>query len=104
MSVQIEAEEKKKPRSLTATLSIAFIALSLAVLLIAGCFGIYHHFQTERENVAVKQQNIAYDAASTVASFIQEKFSILETAIKLGSPAYASPKEQKKVLQNWRCS
>jgi PAS domain S-box-containing protein len=99
MTMQIEAEKAINTRSLTTTLSIAFITLSVAVLLIAGSFEIYFHFQTQRENVAVMQQHVARDAASAVSNFIQEKFSILETAVKLENPADISLKEQKKALQ-----
>lgn len=85
--------------SLTSVLAIAFLALSVAVLLIASSFEIYLNFQTQREFVAGKQQLIARDAANTVASFIYEKFSVLEAAIKLGNPVSASRKDRQKVLQ-----
>ncbi len=100
MSTQIKAEKPKTSRSLTATLAISFLALSVAVLLIASSLEIFFNFQTQQELVASKQQLIAQDAAKTVASFVQEKFGVLETAVKLGNPASVSRKEQKRVLEN----
>jgi methyl-accepting chemotaxis protein len=91
---------KKISRSLTATLAIAFLALSVAVLLIAGSIQMYLNFQTQQKIVAGQQQLIAQDAANTVASFIQEKFSNLESAIKFGNPAAVSKEEQLRALEN----
>jgi signal transduction histidine kinase len=98
MSMQVE--KPKSSRSLTATLATAFLALSVAVLLIASSFQMYFNFQTQQEVVAGKQQLIAQDAANTVASFIQEKFSILEAAVRFGNPASAPPEEQKRILEH----
>jgi methyl-accepting chemotaxis protein len=100
MSVRIDVEQPKTSRSLTATLTIAFLALSLAVLVITSSLQVVFNLQTQREIVGSQQQIIAQDAANTVASFIQEKLSVLETAVKLGDPASASQVEQRKVLEN----
>ena len=99
MSMQMEAKKAKNSRSLTTSLSIAFIALSVTVLLISGSFEIYVQFQTQRETEASKQHIIAQEAANTVANFIQKKFSILETAIKIENLSLVSRKEQSKILQ-----
>jgi anti-anti-sigma regulatory factor/HAMP domain-containing protein len=96
----IEGEMPRTSRSLTATLAIAFLALSVVVLLIASSLEMYFNFQTQREIVASKQQLIAQDAANTVTSFIQERYSVLESAVKLGNPASASQEEQKRVLES----
>jgi methyl-accepting chemotaxis protein len=100
MSEQNEIEKTKGSRSLTTTLATAFLALSLAVLLIASGLQIYFNMRTQQDLVASQQQFIAQDAAKTVASFIQEKFSVLEAAVMLGSPVSVSRNEQKRVLDN----
>ena len=98
--MSMPVKEPKTSRSLTATLALAFLALSVVVLFIAGSSQMYFSIQTQREIVAGEQQLIAQEAANTVASFIQEKFSILETAVKFGNPMSAAQKEQKRVLEN----
>ena len=94
----MEVNKTKTSRSLTATLAIAFVILSVTALLIAGSFGIYFNFQTQREIVAGKQQLIAKVAANAVAAFIQVKFSLLEAAVKLGDPASVARNDQKRIL------
>jgi hypothetical protein len=98
MSMQVE--KTKSSRSLTATLAISFLALSLAALLIAYIPQLFLYVQARRESIGCKQQSTAKEAANTVASFVQEKFSVLETAVKLGDPASASQEEQQRVLGN----
>ena len=98
MSMQVE--EPKTSRSLMSTLAFAFLGLSLAVLVIAIGIEMVFNVQTQQEAIAGRQQFIAQDAANTVASFIQEKFGMLETAAKLGDPTSTSQEEQMKVLGN----
>ena len=90
----------KRSKSLTATLTAAFLALSIAVLLISVATATYTNFQTQRRAIADKQQLIAQDAANTVASFIQEKYSVLEAAVRLGAPVHASQQVQEGALGN----
>lgn len=90
--------EKRKYRSLTITLAIAFLILSLTILLISNGLQLYFNFQTQQQ-IAINQQNlIAQNAANTVKSFIQEKFSIMETTANLGNLMTAQSQEQKQVL------
>jgi methyl-accepting chemotaxis protein len=97
---KIKAAWPKSTRSLTAALAAAFLGLSVTVLLIASVSEMFFNFQTQQELVASQQQLIAQDAAKTVASFIQEKFSVLETAVRLGNPVTASREEQERILKN----
>jgi GAF domain-containing protein/HAMP domain-containing protein len=87
-------------RSLTATLAIAFLALSVVVLLISGGLQIFSNIQTQQATIANRQQLTAQGASRTVSSFIQEKFSVLETTVRLASSAAASPEEQKQILES----
>jgi hypothetical protein len=91
-------EKPKTSRSLMATLALAFISLSLAILVIAIGVEMVFNFQTQQEAIAGRQQFIAQDAAGTVASFVQEKFGVLETAATLGDPTSVSQDEQTKIL------
>lgn len=100
MSIPEEKAKTRTSRSLTATLAIAFLTLSVVVLLVASSIEVYLNFRAEQEIISSQQQLIAQEAANTVASFIQEKFSVLEAAVKLGSPTASSPEEQQRVLDN----
>jgi putative methionine-R-sulfoxide reductase with GAF domain len=93
----------KKPQatlSLTTTLTIAFFVLGAVVLLISSSLQLFFSVQIQQESIANEQQLIAQDAAKTVSSFIQEKFSVLETTVWLANPAVASPEEQKQLITN----
>jgi GAF domain-containing protein/HAMP domain-containing protein len=96
MSTQVE--RPKASRSLMAVLTTAFLALSVAGLSIVGISEMYLDFRTQQEAVASRQQFIAQGAADTVASFVQEKYRVLETAAQLLDPTSASQTEQENVL------
>ena len=92
--------QRKGPtsRSLVAMMTRAFLLLSLLVLLIASVSLLFFNVQAQQEIITSKQQLVAQEAANTVASFMQEKFSVLEAVVRLGSPATVSTEEQKTVL------
>jgi rsbT co-antagonist protein RsbR len=93
----------KKPRaslSLTTTLALAFFTLSAVVLLISSGLQIVSNIQAQEEIISSKQQLIAHAAARTVSSFIQEKFSVLETTVGLTDLVTASPKAQQQILDS----
>jgi PAS domain S-box-containing protein len=95
----MEAVKLENPKSLRTTLTTSFLSLSAAFLLIAGSIEMYYNFSTQGEIIAGRQQLIAQEAAGTVAGFIREKFSVLETAVRLGNPVPGSRKDQIKVLR-----
>jgi PAS domain S-box-containing protein len=90
----------KTSRSLAATLTMAFLALSLAALMVAYVPQLFFYIQARIESVYSKQQSIAKDAANAVASSVQEKFSVLEAAVRFGVPTSASRAEQRRTLEN----
>ncbi len=94
-----EPEKKRNLRSFTVTLAIAFLALSATVLLIASSLDVYFSLQAQREVIAEQQHLIARDAAKDVSGFIQEKFSVLETASSIGDVVTA-PNEQQNLILN----
>jgi GAF domain-containing protein/HAMP domain-containing protein len=72
----------------------------VVVLLVSGGLQIFSNIQTQQTAIANQQQLIAQDAARTVSSFIQEKFSVLETTVRLTNSATASPEEQRQILES----
>jgi len=93
-------EKQKSSRSLVTLLTFAFLALSLAVLVVAITSQMVFNLQSQQQTIAGEQQLIAQDAASTVAAFIQEKFNRLETAARLSSPTSVSQEERESILGN----
>ncbi len=85
-------------RSLTATLGLAFLALSVVVLLVSGGLQIFFNLRFQQATLASQQQVLAQDAAKTVSSYIQERFSVLDTVVWLTSPGTVSQEDQRQVL------
>ncbi|HJW97152.1 MAG TPA: cache domain-containing protein, partial [archaeon] len=98
MPAQNEAKKGRNFRSLTVTLAIAFLALSAVVLLIASGLELYFNLQTQQQIIIGQQRLIAQDAASTVRSFIQDKFSMMESTASVSSLAADSKEQQKNIL------
>ena len=98
--METQVKDPHAARSLTATLAIAFFALSVAVLLASSGLQVFFNLQTQQATISSRQQLIAQEAARTVSSFIQEKFSVLETAVELVNPVTASPEQQKQILDS----
>jgi PAS domain S-box-containing protein len=92
-------EKARKFRSLTVTLAIAFLALSVVVLLIASSLSMYFSFQNQQKLIINEQRFIAQNAANTVKNFVQENLGILEKSAAIGSLATAGQEEQKTVLE-----
>jgi anti-anti-sigma regulatory factor/HAMP domain-containing protein len=94
----IHTKSRQTTFSLTTTLALAFITLSAVVLLISSGLQLFANIQAQRQLISSKQQLIAHDASRTVSSFIQEKFSVLETAVELSNPVTMSPAEQQQII------
>ncbi len=99
MAEKVEAKKSPKSRSLTATLAIAFVALSLVVLLVASSLQLYAYFLAQQTVVTGEQRLIAQQAANEVQSFIQERFGELEAAVKFGELSNVSAVELEQNLE-----
>ena len=97
MSVQ---KKTRRLPGLAASLTVAFLGLGMVALLIAGSFQLYFSIRAQQESVAREQQFIAQDAANTVVSFVQEKFTLLESVAELSDPRVVSPAEQERHLRS----
>jgi putative methionine-R-sulfoxide reductase with GAF domain len=90
----------RSPRSLTTTLAIAFFTLSVVLLIVNGGIAIFTNYITFRETLSVRQLSIAQDASKTVANSIQEKFSVLETAVDFVNPTTSSTGTRQTVVES----
>ena len=93
-------KEPRGSRSLTTILSIAFLALSVVVLLVSNGLQLYSNFQIQRNEIFSRQQLIAHEASKTVSNFIQDKFSVMETAANLTNLADTTLKEKQVILES----
>ncbi len=91
-------EKKKQFRSLTRTITVAFLATSLATLLLASGLQLYFAIRTQQQLIFSQQLLSAEDAAKTVRSFIEGKFSILRTTASLSSHETDQPEAQQIAL------
>jgi PAS domain S-box-containing protein len=79
----MESDTSGTSRRLASTLAIVLVMMSVATLIVAGSFGIIFLFQSQQDAIAGKQRVVAHQAANAVAGFIQQKFSVLEAAVRL---------------------
>ena len=85
---------------MAASLTVAFLGLSVVALLVAGGFQLYFSIRAQRESVARQQQFIAQDAANAVVSFVQEKFTLLGSVAELSDPRVALLEERERHLRS----
>lgn len=96
--MKTQTKKTLSSRSLTATLAIAFLILSVVVLLISNGLQMLSSIATQQQVVAGKLQLIAQAASQPVSSFISDKFTILKiTAGRDNLPA-RSLAEQQQIL------
>lgn len=96
--MSMQKEKPKLTRSLARTLTLAFLGLTLAALLIAYVPQLYLFIQQGNRTISGEQQLIAQDAANTVAEFFLVRFDVLETTARLGDFASASRQDKEKAL------
>ncbi len=96
--MSMQKEKPKMTRSLARTLSLAFLGLTWAALLIAYIPQLYLFVQQGNRAISSEQQALAQDAANTVADFFRVRFDVLETTARLGDFALASRQDKEKNL------
>jgi PAS domain S-box-containing protein len=92
------APKKRKFRSLTVTLAIAFIALSLTIVLITTVLQGYSNFQNQQKAISYEQKLIAQGAADTVKNLVTDRVNKLYGTAYLSGIATARQEQQKATL------
>lgn len=87
-------------RSLYSTMVFTFVTLSVVALLFTGVLQLVSNFQMQSTVISDYQKLIAKQAAENVSNFIQEKLSVLETAVWLSDPIIQSTGNQKLILDS----
>ncbi|MDD5172726.1 MAG: ATP-binding protein [Patescibacteria group bacterium] len=88
----------KKFRSLLVTLTIVFLLLGLIIFLVSTGFEIYFNIESQGRMVNDQQHLIAQNAADAVKNFIENKFNLLETTVKIGNLSVIEKEEYKLIL------
>ena len=90
----------RRPRSLTAVLSLAFVAISVISLCLAGGLQLAASLRTRREVFTSSLRLVASDASRTVSAFIEARYRALETAVWFADPAQKPPAEKGLFLES----
>ncbi len=90
-------KKNKHFRSLTVTVTLAFLVLSILVLFISGGMHLFSSFKTQQQIIQHQQKMLTKDAAETVSVFVTEKFEILNQAADLNNLA-ESPDRRMLVM------
>jgi signal transduction histidine kinase len=88
-----------KFRSLSVTLTRAFVGLSVAILLVVGALSAYFAVQAQAEAIANHQQLVAQNAANTVQGFVQNRLIELRLTAHLGNLLGITPSGQEVVME-----
>src|SRR5690554_294513 len=88
-----------KFRSLTFTLTLAFIVLCSMCLVFSTGLSMYKNYENTSRIIGNQQQLIAREAANTVQGFLQEKFIVLEVASSIGNFENIGNLERKTALE-----
>jgi signal transduction histidine kinase/CheY-like chemotaxis protein len=86
--------------SLTATLTLSFLAFGAISLSVSSSLQLASVVQAQGRAVANDHRVIAQDAARSVSDFIQDKLDTLKTAVWLTNPYAASGEKQKLDLES----
>lgn len=100
MTMNANQNRTRPARSLTVTLAIAFFTLSAVSLVVIGSLAIFANYRSLQRETSVELELIALNASKTVASSIQEKFSVLETAVEISNPVTADPTARRELLES----
>jgi PAS domain S-box-containing protein len=90
--------KKKKFRSLTVTLAIAFVAMSLAIVLITTGLQGFSNYQNQQKTISHEQKLIAQGAADSVKNMVTDRMDILQGTAYLSGLATSQPQQQKATL------
>lgn len=90
--------DKKKFRSLTVTLAIAFVAMSIAIVLITTSLQGFSNYQNQQKVISYEQKLIAQGAADTVKNMVTDRTDKLQGVAYLSSLATSQPEQQKATL------
>ena len=98
--MKTKTNHPRSARSLSVTLTIAFLMLSVVILLASGGLQLFFYIQAQQQAVSNQQEFIAQSAATSVSNFIEDKFTVLSTtATQLASPVVTSSEGQTEVLK-----
>ncbi|MBN1450467.1 MAG: GAF domain-containing protein [Anaerolineales bacterium] len=100
MTKKNKVKGPRAARSLTATLSTAMLVLSLFAAIVTFFTQFIFYTQAGQRLTNAEQHLIAEQAANSVAGFVQEKFSELETIVQVDDLMTVSAKERESIFES----
>jgi methyl-accepting chemotaxis protein len=100
MTMATRNKKNRPARSLAVTIAVAFLTLSVLILLASGGFQLFFNIQAQQQALTSQQQLTAQGAAKTVNNFVEQNFSLLSTAVWVVRPYTLSPANQTQFLQS----
>src|SRR5262245_44438604 len=98
--MRIKTNRAQSARSLTTTLAIAFLTLSVVLLLASGGSTLYASVQRQQAILLNQQQLIAQAASQEVSGFFEEKYRALEATTRIVRLPKGSTEEKKLILES----
>jgi len=96
--LQEKIEKPRAFRSLAVTLTVAFLLVSLLILLIAISLEVFFGFQAQQKLIAREQSLVIEEAAGSVRKFVQERLDLLKATVNFGNLTTSSKESQSQVL------
>ncbi|MBN1576253.1 MAG: PAS domain S-box protein [Chitinispirillaceae bacterium] len=85
-------------RSLPVTLTLAFLVVSLSILIVSSGLEIFFNFKRQQLNIGMQQHLAALNAAGSVGSYIQERIGLLNATVRLGKLLNVPLNDRKVII------
>jgi len=99
MMTETKQNQPRRAQSLANILARRIAVFSNVVLAIFAIFSLYITYTNFQQSLTAKQLLIAQNASKTVGDFIQNKLSVLGTAVVFANPIYASSDTRTTFMQ-----
>lgn len=99
LSMKTTSLSTSSARSLSAILALALISLSVVALLASNALQMASNWQVHERALANQQQSLAHGAAVEVRAFLDARWNLLTTAIKMSSLATAPAEQRTEALE-----
>jgi len=100
MMINAKLNKPRSARKFTNILATSVAAVVSVFVIIFAVFAYYNTYTAYQQSLAVQQQLVAQDAGKTVSTFLQGKFSALETALEYANPVLADSVTRKNILES----
>jgi putative methionine-R-sulfoxide reductase with GAF domain len=100
MMTNAKLNKPRSRRKFTNILATSVAVLVSVFVIIFAVFAYYNTYTAYQQGLTIQQQLVAQDAGKTVSTFLQGKFSALETALEYANPVLADSVTRKNILES----